>query len=95
MHTSKLSKITPDGTGRYLILQGSVTDVNINLVNLHRRNADNPKSSVSFLSSMSGYLLIGEDFNTTLSINHNRLTVRVWTILLHNVGKPYTILCKT
>lgn len=38
-----MSKVTPDVAGRYLILQGSITDVNINLVNLYGPNADNPK----------------------------------------------------
>lgn len=72
----KVSKVTPDGAGRYLILQGSITDVNINLVNLYGPNSDNPKffeELFLLLAQMPGYFLIGGDFNTTLSINLDRL----------------------
>lgn len=69
-------KITPDKAGRYLILQGSITGVNMNLVNLYGPNADNPKffeEVFLFLSQMQGHFLIGGDFNTTLSTNLDRL----------------------
>lgn len=39
----KVIKAIPDKAGRYLILQGLFTDVNINLVNLYGPNSDNPK----------------------------------------------------
>lgn len=62
--------------GRYLILQGSIADANINLVNPYGPNADNPKffeELFLLLSPMPGYFLIGGDFDTTLSINLDRL----------------------
>lgn len=66
----------PDGAGRYLILQGSITDVNINLVNLYGPNSDYPKffeELILLLAQIPGYFLIGGDFNTTLSTNLDRL----------------------
>lgn len=72
----KISKVTPDRAGRYLILQGTLFDININLVNLYGPNSDNPKffeELFLLLAQMSGHLLIGGDFNTTLATNLDRL----------------------
>lgn len=71
-----MSKVTPDRAGRYFRVRLLITDVNINLVNLYGSNADNPKffeELFLLLSQMPGYFLIGGDFNTTLSINLDRL----------------------
>lgn len=54
----KVIKTIPDKAGRYLILQGLLTDMNINLVNLYGPNSDYPKffeDLFLLLAQMSGH----------------------------------------
>lgn len=60
----KVIKTIPDKAGRYLILQGLLTDVNINLVNLYGPNSDNPKffeDLFLLLAQMSGHFFLLEE----------------------------------
>lgn len=69
-------KVTPNKSGRYLLLQRKLTDIPINLINLYGPNNDNPKffeDLFLLLAQLSGHLVIGGDFNTTLSTDLDRL----------------------
>lgn len=68
--------VISDKAGRYLILQGLLTHKKIHLVNLYGPNSDSPhffEDLFLLLVLMSGQLLIGGDFSTTLSTDLDRL----------------------
>ena len=64
-----------DPNGRYLILQGSLFGENLSMVNLYGPNDDCPKffeNLFLLLATLPGRLLIGGDFNCTISPHLDR-----------------------
>lgn len=65
----QVAKIIQDPSGRYLIVQGTLLSKSLILVNVYGPMEDIPKFYSNLfltLSSLSGFNVIGEDFNCTL-----------------------------
>lgn len=68
----KIVKVIPDKSGRYLIVQGTLIDNTITLLNIYGPNSDSPEYFENLfltLASQLGNLIIGGDFNVTLNPN--------------------------
>lgn len=71
----QVTKTLSNPAGRYLILQGSLFNENITLVNLYGPNVDCPtffENLFLLLASIPGELLVGGDFNCTISPHLDR-----------------------
>lgn len=71
----QVMKTLSDPTGRYLIVQGSLFNEKITLANLYGPNVDCPKffeNLFLLLASIPGKLIIGGDFNCTISPSLDR-----------------------
>lgn len=65
----KVDNVIRDIGGRYLIIQGTLINEKINMINIYAPNEDNPKffeNLFLLISSLSGKALIAGDFNCTL-----------------------------
>lgn len=64
------SNIIRDPSGRYVIIQGTIFSLSLNLVSVYGPNEDNPKFFEDLfltLSTLQGSFIIGGDFNCTLN----------------------------
>lgn len=65
----QIDKIIQDPLGRYVIVQGSLLSKQLNLINVYGPNNDIPKFYSNLfltISNLSGYYVMGGDFNCTL-----------------------------
>ena len=73
----QMKNVIKDRGGRYLIVQGSLLSVNLNLVNLYGPNIDDPTFFVDLflsISSFAGQHIIAGYFNCTLNPSLDRST---------------------
>lgn len=73
----QVSEVIKDKYGRYLIIQGSLLSVNLNLVNIYGPNADEPSFFTNLfltLASLPGEYIIAGDWNCTLDQMKDRST---------------------
>lgn len=73
----QVSNTIEDKFGRYLILQGSLLEISMNLVNVYGPNVDDPNFFTDLfltLSSLPGVYLIAGDWNCTLDPTKDRST---------------------
>lgn len=73
----QVSDIIKDKYGRYLIIQGSLFSVSLNLVNIYEPNADEPSfftNLLLLLASLLGEYIIAGDWNCTLDPRKDRST---------------------
>lgn len=65
----QVNNTIPDAAGRYLVVQGTLLQENINLISIYGPNDDNPsffENLFLLIASLPGTALIAEDFNCTL-----------------------------
>ena len=67
----QLTNTIQDPQGRFVIAQGRIMSLALNLVSIYGPNEDNPPLT---LSSLYGLNIIGEDFNCTLNPSVDRST---------------------
>lgn len=73
----KVDNVIRDIGGRYLIVQGTLINEKINMINIYAPNNDNPKffeNLFLLISSLPGKTLIAGDFNCTLDPKLDRST---------------------
>lgn len=73
----KVDNVIRDVGGRYLIVQGTLVNEKINMINIYAPNNDDPKffeNVFLLISSFSGNALIAGDFNCTLDPKLDRST---------------------
>lgn len=66
-----------DKGGRYLIVQGTMINEKINMINIYAPTDDNPKffeNLLLLISSLSGKIVIAGDFNCTMDPEMDRST---------------------
>lgn len=73
----QISTVIKDTFGRYLIIQGSILSVNLNMVYIYGPNVDEPNFFTNLfltLASLSGEYIIAGDWNCTLNSTKDRST---------------------
>lgn len=73
----QVTNVIKDTFGRYLIIQGSLLSVNLNLVNIYGPNTDEPGFFTNLflmLASLPGEYIIAVDWNCTLDPTKDRST---------------------
>lgn len=73
----QVSNVIEDKFGRYLIVQGSLLSINLNLVNIYVPNTDEPSFFTNVflkLASLPGEYIIAGDWNCTLDPVRDRST---------------------
>lgn len=70
-------KTIQDPAGRFVIMQGTILSLTLNLISVYGPNEDNPnflKNLFLTLSTLRGFYIIGGDFNCTLNPEIDRST---------------------
>uniref|UniRef100_A0A669DA51 Reverse transcriptase domain-containing protein n=1 Tax=Oreochromis niloticus TaxID=8128 RepID=A0A669DA51_ORENI len=71
----QMTKIIKDPAGRYVITQGTILSITLNLVSLYGPNENKPKFFEDLfltVSALQGLYIIGGDFNCTLNLSIDR-----------------------
>uniref|UniRef100_A0A3P9D500 exodeoxyribonuclease III n=1 Tax=Maylandia zebra TaxID=106582 RepID=A0A3P9D500_9CICH len=69
------TRVITDPNGRYVIVQGRISMLEINLINIYAPNEDNPSFYENLfltISTLEGLYIIGGDFNCALDPNLDR-----------------------
>uniref|UniRef100_A0A3B5R0Z3 Reverse transcriptase domain-containing protein n=1 Tax=Xiphophorus maculatus TaxID=8083 RepID=A0A3B5R0Z3_XIPMA len=75
--TFQIIRTIKDPYGRYIIVQGHISTLKLNLINIYGPNNDNPSFYENLfltLSTLEGFYIIGGDFNCTLNPSLDKST---------------------
>lgn len=88
-------KTIQDTAGRYVIIQGSILSLTLNLVSVYGPNEDNPKFFEDLfltVSTLRGSYIIGGDFNCTINLALDRSTgVDIYKSQTRKLIKQYIV----